>query len=160
MLLQSTLLRQSHLPLLLPYARKSRLPYKRPKPPVRWIWMRWTKPFPMSTCYKNETLMASTATRTTVQILMIRIRMTFHLAIHLARQLPSWNRCVLSTCHVFFVYWSYVQIRKSPQARVFFKESCKQVGVQPLELLLWIRTWWGSLYKFLDRILQLRGVRA
>jgi hypothetical protein len=41
---------------------------------------------------------------------------------------------------------------------MFFKSSCSQVGVQPLELLLWIRTRWASLYKFLDRLLMLRKV--
>ena len=46
----------------------------------------------------------------------------------------------------------------SPQARTFFKSSCTQVGVKPLELLLWIRTRWASLYKFLDRLLSLRKV--
>ena len=44
----------------------------------------------------------------------------------------------------------------SPQARTFFKSSCSQVGIKPLELLLWIRTRWASLYKFLDRLLTLR----
>lgn len=51
-----------------------------------------------------------------------------------------------------------LQIRKSPQARAFFRASCNQVGVCPLELLLWIRTRWGSLYKFLERFIQLKPV--
>jgi hypothetical protein len=46
----------------------------------------------------------------------------------------------------------------SPQARTFFKSSCLQVGIQPLELLLWIRTRWASLYKFLERIIIQRKV--
>ena len=46
----------------------------------------------------------------------------------------------------------------SPQARTFFKSLCIQVGVKPLKLLLWIRTQWASLYKFLDRILSLQKV--
>jgi hypothetical protein len=50
------------------------------------------------------------------------------------------------------------QIRASPQARTFFKSSCAQVGVPALELLLWIRTRWASLYQFLDRILFLLKV--
>ncbi|KAH9983406.1 hypothetical protein BJV77DRAFT_1072911 [Russula vinacea] len=32
------------------------------------------------------------------------------------------------------------QIQMSPQARMFFKSSCSQVGIKPLELLLWICT--------------------
>jgi hypothetical protein len=32
------------------------------------------------------------------------------------------------------------QICKSPQARAFFRLSCSQVGIAPLELLSWIRT--------------------
>jgi hypothetical protein len=48
----------------------------------------------------------------------------------------------------------------SPQAKMFFRSSCTQVGVEPRELLLWVRTRWASLYKFLDRILTLRRVRA
>jgi hypothetical protein len=51
-----------------------------------------------------------------------------------------------------------IQIRMSPQARTFFKSSCIQVGIKPLELLLWIRTRWASLYKFLDRLITLRKV--
>ncbi|KAH9972369.1 hypothetical protein BJV77DRAFT_1074894 [Russula vinacea] len=47
------------------------------------------------------------------------------------------------------------QIRMSPQARTFFRSSCSQVRIKPLELLLWICTRWASLYKFLDRILML-----
>jgi hypothetical protein len=46
----------------------------------------------------------------------------------------------------------------SPQARTFFKSSCVQVGIKPLELVLWIRTRWASLYKFIDRLLNLRKV--
>lgn len=50
------------------------------------------------------------------------------------------------------------QICASPQARAFFKKSCQQVGVPILQLLLWIRTRWASLYAFLDRLLTLKGV--
>ncbi|KAF8156025.1 hypothetical protein B0H34DRAFT_517919 [Crassisporium funariophilum] len=48
------------------------------------------------------------------------------------------------------------QIRASPQARAFFTKSCKQVDVPVLQLILWIRTRWASLYAFLDRLLILR----
>ncbi|KAJ6508646.1 hypothetical protein C8R45DRAFT_968129 [Mycena sanguinolenta] len=44
----------------------------------------------------------------------------------------------------------------SPQAREFFKACCVQVGLTPLELLLWVRTRWASLYKCLSRTLELR----
>lgn len=53
---------------------------------------------------------------------------------------------------------SYIKIRMSPQAKMFFRSSCSQVNVKPLELLLWVRTRWASLYKFLDRVLSLRKV--
>ncbi|KAJ7713560.1 hypothetical protein B0H16DRAFT_1435997, partial [Mycena metata] len=44
----------------------------------------------------------------------------------------------------------------SPQAREFFKKCCMQVGLSPLEVLLWVRTRWASLYRALDRSLDLR----
>lgn len=50
------------------------------------------------------------------------------------------------------------QIRKSPQARAFFHATCNQVGITPLELLLWIRTCWGSLFSFLERFIKLKAV--
>ncbi|KAJ6551552.1 hypothetical protein B0H19DRAFT_1297047 [Mycena capillaripes] len=48
------------------------------------------------------------------------------------------------------------QIRMSPQARVFFKECCQLVDIPELQLLLWVRMRWASLYKCLDCILKLR----
>jgi hypothetical protein len=51
------------------------------------------------------------------------------------------------------------QIRKSPQARAFFRRCCQEVGAPPLELLTWIRTRWASLFTFLDRMILLREVR-
>ncbi|KAF8976837.1 hypothetical protein BDQ17DRAFT_1417641 [Cyathus striatus] len=42
------------------------------------------------------------------------------------------------------------QIRKSPQAHTFFKSTCTQVDIDPLELLLWVRTRWALLYQFLE----------
>jgi len=53
---------------------------------------------------------------------------------------------------------TFVQIRASPQARAFFKKSCQQVEVPVLQLLLWIRTRWASLFTFLDRLLILKKV--
>jgi hypothetical protein len=51
-----------------------------------------------------------------------------------------------------------LQVHKSPQARMFFQGTCSQVGITPWELLLWIRTHWGSLFKFLERFLYLKTV--
>ena len=51
-----------------------------------------------------------------------------------------------------------LQVRKSLQARAFFRATCVQLGIPPLELLLWIRTRWGSLFKFLERFLCLQVV--
>jgi hypothetical protein len=50
------------------------------------------------------------------------------------------------------------QIRKSPQARVFFKKCCAEVDLPPLELLKWVRTRWASLFKMLERVIRLRKV--
>ena len=52
----------------------------------------------------------------------------------------------------------FVQIRKSPQARAFFRKSCKETDVPPLQLLSWVKTRWASLFDFLDRILLLQPV--
>jgi hypothetical protein len=51
-----------------------------------------------------------------------------------------------------------VQIRKSPQARAFFRRSCQEVDTPVLELLKWICTRWASLFNFLDWMLILREV--
>jgi hypothetical protein len=51
-----------------------------------------------------------------------------------------------------------LQIRKSPQARAFFKNACEEVDVPALQLLFWVKTRWASLYNFLDRILLLQKV--
>ena len=53
-----------------------------------------------------------------------------------------------------------LQIRKSPQARSFFHATCAQVGMTPLELMLWIHTRWGSLFDFLERFLFLKTVHG
>ncbi|KAG1792926.1 ribonuclease H-like domain-containing protein [Suillus plorans] len=49
-----------------------------------------------------------------------------------------------------------VQIRKSPQARAFFRQSCAEVNVPVLELLQWVRTRWASLFTCLTRLLLLQ----
>ena len=46
----------------------------------------------------------------------------------------------------------------SPQARAFFHAMCSQVGITLLELLLWIHTRWGSLFKFLNHFILLKAV--
>jgi hypothetical protein len=50
------------------------------------------------------------------------------------------------------------QIRKSSQARAFFKKSCAEVEIPFLQLLNWICTRWASLFNFLDRILKVQKV--
>ena len=52
------------------------------------------------------------------------------------------------------------QIRRSPQASVFFEKSCREAGIQPLQLLTWVRTRWASLFDFLDRIIKLQQVHT
>jgi hypothetical protein len=44
--------------------------------------------------------------------------------------------------------------------RAFFHGTCSQLNIPPLELLLWVRTRWGSLFKFLERFIQLKAVRS
>ena len=51
-----------------------------------------------------------------------------------------------------------LQICKSLQAWAFFRATCNQVGISPLELLLWIRTCWGLLFSFLERFIKLKAV--
>ncbi|KAF5332358.1 hypothetical protein D9758_016940 [Tetrapyrgos nigripes] len=47
------------------------------------------------------------------------------------------------------------QIHASPQAHAYFKKCCISTNNQPLELKLWIRTWWASLHDALDRVIVL-----
>jgi hypothetical protein len=54
---------------------------------------------------------------------------------------------------------AYIKIRMSPQARAFFKMSCEYVDVPFLQLILWIRTRWASLFAFLDQIITLKKVQ-
>ena len=66
------------------------------------------------------------------------------------------NRCVLIL--VLNRILTLFQIRKSPQARAYFKRICGELGLPELELVQWVRTRWSSLYYFLTRILLLREV--
>lgn len=50
------------------------------------------------------------------------------------------------------------QIRASPQATAFFKQTCEDVDLPMRQLLLWIRTRWASLFYCLDRLLELKKV--
>lgn len=56
------------------------------------------------------------------------------------------------------IYPSAFQVRKSPQARAFFKRTCREVEVPELELILFVRTRWASMFFFLDRVLKLQKV--
>lgn len=51
-----------------------------------------------------------------------------------------------------------LQIRKSPQARVFFKQCCREAQLPSLELVQWVRTRWASMHAFLNRALVLQKV--
>lgn len=51
-----------------------------------------------------------------------------------------------------------VQVRASPQAKVFFATMFHKEGLKPLELIKWIRTRWGSMYDLVDCILTNRAV--
>ena len=46
----------------------------------------------------------------------------------------------------------------SPQARAFFKRLCREVGDPELELLLFVRTQWSSMFVCLERALDLQKV--
>ena len=46
----------------------------------------------------------------------------------------------------------------SPQARAFFKKLCHEVGDPELELLLFVRTRWSSMFVCLERALNLQKV--
>ena len=50
-----------------------------------------------------------------------------------------------------------LQIRAAPQARTFFAKSC---DIPYMQLMLWVRTRWASLYEFLNRTLLFRKVRT
>jgi hypothetical protein len=40
-----------------------------------------------------------------------------------------------------------------------FHATCNQLDIPPLELLLWVRTCWASLFKFLECFIKLRVMR-
>ncbi|KAF8985767.1 hypothetical protein BDQ17DRAFT_1335785 [Cyathus striatus] len=52
------------------------------------------------------------------------------------------------------------QIHASPQACTFFRSTCSQVGIDPLELLLWVHMHWASLYTFLERLFKQKLMRV
>ena len=51
-----------------------------------------------------------------------------------------------------------VQIRKSPQARAFFKRMCREVNIPEHDLMLFVRTRWASMFACLERALMLKLV--
>jgi hypothetical protein len=51
-----------------------------------------------------------------------------------------------------------VQIRKSPQARVFFKRMCREVNIPEHDLMLFVQTHWASMFACLEWALKLRPV--
>ena len=51
-----------------------------------------------------------------------------------------------------------VQIRKSPQARTFFKRMCRESNIPEHDLVLFVRTRWASMFACLERALMLRSV--
>jgi hypothetical protein len=92
--------------------------------------------------------------------LMMTTMKTLTLVIHLGKRLPWSSRYEFCRyTKTFSVLTPALEIHKSPQARSFFRATCSQVGITPLELLLWIRTCWGSLFKFLECFLLLKAVR-
>ena len=87
---------------------------------------------------------------------------TSMLLIHSGKQSLLSSRCVCQRNRVLVVLtcWHALQICMSPQARAFFCAMCSQVSITLLELPLWICTWWGSLFKFLDHFILLKLVCA
>ncbi|KAG0701880.1 ribonuclease H-like domain-containing protein [Suillus ampliporus] len=52
-----------------------------------------------------------------------------------------------------------MQVRKSPQVRMYFQKCCAEVNEPNLKLLKWIHTQWASLFSMMERILRLhKGV--
>ena len=51
-----------------------------------------------------------------------------------------------------------LKICASPQACAFFVKSCESVDIPYLQLMLWVRMHWASLYAFLDCTLVLKKV--
>jgi hypothetical protein len=51
-----------------------------------------------------------------------------------------------------------VQIRKSPQAHVFFKRMYREVNIPEHDLMLFVRTCWASMFACLEWALKLRPV--
>ena len=51
-----------------------------------------------------------------------------------------------------------IQIWKSPQACVFFKQMCCEVNVLEHDLVLFVQTHWASMFTCLECALKLRSV--
>lgn len=67
------------------------------------------------------------------------------------------------TYNIYFrehLSWSdqYAQVRRSPQAKKFFKKCCAEEAVKALELLPYCKTRWGSWHGVISRLLVLKKV--
>jgi hypothetical protein len=65
---------------------------------------------------------------------------------------------LLSTTHS--VTYLCPQIRASPQAKVFFAKCCFEEDIPVLELIKWIRTRWGSMHDFIERLTSCKAVKT
>ena len=73
---------------------------------------------------------------------------------HLARPLLLLRRYIFHSTIIFLPH-TFLRSGNHPRQEYFSKHHAIKwgLGVKPLELLLWIRTRWASLYKFLERII-------
>ncbi|KAG6905438.1 hypothetical protein DXG01_002733 [Tephrocybe rancida] len=46
------------------------------------------------------------------------------------------------------------QVCASPQAKAYFKTICKEEGLTPLQLIKWVRTWWGSMLDLVNHVVE------
>lgn len=51
-----------------------------------------------------------------------------------------------------------VQIWMSPQAKAYFAKVCEEEGIQPLELIKWVHTRWGSMYDLINHVIINKAV--
>jgi hypothetical protein len=51
-----------------------------------------------------------------------------------------------------------VKVRASPQKKLDFHDRCVEIGLQPLNLILDVKTRWNSTFEMLTRAVQLRTV--
>jgi hypothetical protein len=87
-----------------------------------------------------------------------------------SRQMPQvrllrlWSRSALSSHEYVGVGGARLhvadplKVRRSPQAKAFFRKCCKEQGCRDLELSPHCKTRWGTWYQVLDRFRDLRKV--